>query len=316
MNNPLISVIVPVYNTQRYLNRCVKSIVNQTYKTIEIILVDDGSTDACAELCDLWSKVDSRIRTFHQENGGSATARNTGIDAATGEYYTFVDSDDFIHPEFLEYLYSICVSNHCELAQCAYISGSDNTFDKVNTRGKSKAYEKVPAFLTEKIFSGPVAKIYKRSLLCEIRFPPGKLNEDEAFSWRAAYQAERIVISSRKLYYYYQNPESISYNKNNYLSLDLIYILKDRLKFFENKEQSLYEQSAAHLCKSLILFYCRVQKVKRGESLPQDTHLLFLKYYPIAIKSKYVRLRSKAIIFTFKHFKTLFSTIINLVRKK
>ena len=118
--NPLISVIVPVYKAEKYLDKCVQSIVNQTYKNLEIILVDDGSPDNCPEMCDEWAKKDSRIKVIHKENGGVSSARNAGLDNSFGDYIGFVDSDDFIENDFYECLYDNLVENGADISFCTF----------------------------------------------------------------------------------------------------------------------------------------------------------------------------------------------------
>ena len=118
MENPLISVIVPIYNVEEYLNRCVESIVNQTYQKLEIILVDDGSPDNCPRMCDDWAKKDSRIKVIHKENGGLSDARNAGMKITTGEYISFIDSDDYIETCMIEILYEAIKKYDCDIASC------------------------------------------------------------------------------------------------------------------------------------------------------------------------------------------------------
>ena len=140
MNDPLISVLVPVYKTEAYLTRCVSSICNQTYKNLEIILVDDGSPDRSGEVCDALAREDRRIRVIHKENGGLASARNAGIDAMTGEYAAFVDSDDYILPEMIRTLYDLCIRHQAQIACCG--------IERVTDRGHVNYFnEKTEDFL-------------------------------------------------------------------------------------------------------------------------------------------------------------------------
>ena len=125
--NELISVIVPVYNVEEYLPKCIESIINQTYKNLEIILVDDGSTDNSGRICDEYAKKDDRIIVFHKENGGLSDARNCGIDAATGDWVQFVDSDDYIHQTMVEKMYSSCKRNQTKLAVCGRVDVNAET---------------------------------------------------------------------------------------------------------------------------------------------------------------------------------------------
>ena len=124
--NSLISVIVPIYNVEKYLDRCVESIINQTYKNLEIILVDDGSPDNCTQMCDDYAKKDSRIRVVHKENGGLSDARNAGMEVATGEYVSFIDSDDYISLDFYETLFQTMIDNDSDIVECSVVKFYEN----------------------------------------------------------------------------------------------------------------------------------------------------------------------------------------------
>ena len=126
MYSDLISVIVPVYKVEKYLNKCVQSIVNQTYKNLEIILVDDGSPDNCPEMCDEWAKKDSRIKVIHQENAGLAEARNSGISVATGEFFMFIDSDDHAEPDMIELLLNLSMEYNADVSSCGFYFDYEN----------------------------------------------------------------------------------------------------------------------------------------------------------------------------------------------
>lgn len=135
---PLISVIVPVYNVEKYLDKCVDSIVNQTYKNLEIILVDDGSPDNCPKMCDNWAKKDKRIKVIHKENGGVSSARNVGIDNAKGEYIGFVDSDDWTEKKYIQKLYEVLIQENADIALCGYNRVTGANIEKININGTSE----------------------------------------------------------------------------------------------------------------------------------------------------------------------------------
>ena len=116
----LVSIIVPIYNVEKYIKECIDSIINQTYKNLEIILVDDGSPDCCPKICDEYSKKDKRIKVIHKENGGLSSARNAGLDVAKGEYVSFIDSDDVVDEKFIETLYNLCIENNCDISECNF----------------------------------------------------------------------------------------------------------------------------------------------------------------------------------------------------
>ncbi len=224
----MISVIVPVYKVVKYLDRCVSSIVNQTYKDLEIILVDDGSPDSCGEMCDAWAAKDDRIRVIHKQNGGLSDARNAGLDFASGDYIAFVDSDDYIHTEFLQTLYTNITANDADMAICG--------FCKVDEQGQSFVSEEKET-IEERLLDNTSAleylgigkikntawdKLYKKVLFADVRFPIGKISEDTFVMPRLLYACTSIHITSRELYYYVQNPTSIMHTAVSARSMDFI----------------------------------------------------------------------------------------------
>ena len=183
--NRLVSVIVPIYKVEQYLTHCVNTIVNQSYSNLEIILVDDGSPDNCGKMCDEFASQDSRIKVIHKQNGGLSDARNAGIDVATGDYITFVDSDDYVMPNMIESLMKVIVNANADIVQCNYIrSKNDFIGEPQHESSQSDKFtvyfeDKMSAYLKDnKINTVVWGKIYKRSLFNEIRNPVGRLHED------------------------------------------------------------------------------------------------------------------------------------------
>lgn len=208
-----ISVIVPVYNVDRWLDRCIHSIVNQTYKEQEIILVDDGSTDKSGSLCDRWSKIDSRIRVIHKENGGLSDARNYGIEIATGEYITFIDSDDFIDESYLHYLYDLIIQNNSDLSVCQLFTVND-LGDSIEKKNKSNTAKNViiikgkeecmrQFLIDSKIGTVAWRKLYKSGLFkSDIRYPKGKYHEDIWTTYKYIEKCNCIAVGNQQLYAY------------------------------------------------------------------------------------------------------------------
>lgn len=221
-----ISVIVPIYNVEKYLMKSVMSILNQTYQNLEIILVDDGSKDNSGKIADDLSKIDSRIKVIHKENGGLSSARNEGMKHVTGEYIAFLDSDDCIIPVFYEYLYGMIKKYNVDIAQGMFFRISDELIDNVNQiieeeNSKIKIEENV---LNRKnalevlygIKEGPYVqevvvwnKLYKKSVLKNIVFPEGKLHEDEFTTHKILFNCEKIAISNKIIHGYMQTKNSI-----------------------------------------------------------------------------------------------------------
>ena len=208
----LISVIVPIYKVEAYLDECVQSIISQTHKQLEIILVDDGSPDGCPAMCDAWAEKDSRIRVVHKENGGLSDARNAGIDAATGDYIAFVDSDDWIVPEMYEKMLAALKTENVDICACNILSCFP---DRTCPWGCREYAVGEPERFLEMIYSDtsfPVAawnKLYPRRMWEDIRFPVGKICEDAFTTYRLVHRAQRIVQIPEALYCYRIRENSI-----------------------------------------------------------------------------------------------------------
>lgn len=215
-NTPLLSVIVPVYNVEDYVGRCVESILNQTYKNLEVILVDDGAKDSSGAICDSFAAKDPRVRVIHKKNGGLSSARNAGIDMATGEYITFVDSDDWIESDGYEHLMELM-----ERYQVKLVCGGNYDVDgETGKRTMALCPEKEEVLTTEEFVgrmflwqgfdSSACDKIYHRSLLENFRYPEGKVCEDVPVTYKIALTTDRAALSDRPFYNYYHRDGSIT----------------------------------------------------------------------------------------------------------
>lgn len=241
----LITVIIPVYMVEAYLDRCVKSIVNQTYKNLEIILVDDGSKDNCPALCNCWEQKDNRIRVIHRENGGLSAARNSGIDVARGEYLAFVDSDDFVSEKFIEELYQACKQTGSQIAQCRY----EYVDGDVMTKDKEVVTEPMEVFSGKEMIKGMswrdgaynvVAwnKLYHKSVFEGVRYPEGRIHEDEATTHKLFYKAEKVAFVYCFLYGYYTGGTSITRDKFSIKRLDWEWAVRNRLTFLKERQET------------------------------------------------------------------------------
>lgn len=238
----LISVIVPVYNVARYLDKCIDSIVKQTYENLEIILVDDGSTDQSGSLCDKWAKKDARIKVIHKENGGLSDARNVGVRHALGAYIGFVDSDDFIHPKMYELLYNAITLHHAEMAICNYrwIDDAGKTL-KYFPDLKNEALEPEECLdkLAKKhnvLYVTAWNKLYQKMILERHPFPKGRINEDEFTVHHFIAQCSKIATIEDDCYYYLQRDNSIMSNAYSVKRLDAVYAMLDRYSFFRSRD--------------------------------------------------------------------------------
>lgn len=216
MEYPLISVIVPVYKVESYLTRCVQSLQAQTYPNLEIYLVDDGSPDRCGAMCEEFAAADPRIHVIHKENGGLSSARNAGIDVAQGEYLGFVDSDDWVEPDFYEQLYAAAAKFDAPMAYCGRLDEESETL--AQTVGLCPEREEAVTgeefvrrvFCWENVDSAAWDKLYRRELFREIRYPLGVIGEDVPTTYRLALLGGRVAACPKPLYHYYHRPDSIT----------------------------------------------------------------------------------------------------------
>lgn len=209
-----ISIIVPVYNVERYINRCIDSILKQTYDNFELILIDDGSPDNCGQICEDYTKIDSRVQCIHQKNAGLSGARNAGLKIATGDYICFVDSDDAIHEDYLRVLVDTIESQHADVAVCDRIDVYDDNLHehdigKLTVTEFNKQTAMRQLVKNQILYQTVWDKLYRREAIGDLRFPVGKLHEDEFFTWKVLLKCEIIAVSDAPLYYYFHRSGSI-----------------------------------------------------------------------------------------------------------
>lgn len=240
MQQPLISVIVPVYKVVNYLDKCVESILVQTYKNLEIWLVDDGSPDRCGEMCDEYAKADSRIKVVHKKNGGLSDARNVALDAMTGEYVAFVDSDDSIAKDYIEVLYGLIEKCHAQMSVVDFAFDYEGIPQHFEVRKyKEKCYSAREA-IEEMFYQGDFddyawCKLYHKSLFKDIRFPKGLLYEDTFVSYRVMALCDKIAFCNKQLYNYLIREDSIEGQPFSAAKLD------SALKIFDSMENEHYD---------------------------------------------------------------------------
>lgn len=236
MKEPLISVIVPVYGVEKYLSQCVQSLINQTYKNLEIILVDDGSLDNSGAICDELAKTDTRIKVIHRQNGGQSAARNDGLAIASGEMLGFVDSDDYIDNDMYQYLYSLLSKHGADIAVCSFRKFSEELglLQEENAEEIASYSNKQAMKLLledELIGSHPCNKLFKRSMFGDLRFPEGRVYEDIALMHRVFAQANMVVCSTKMKYNYLIRGNSTSYTQTAKWGYSLFKAFKDRCEF-------------------------------------------------------------------------------------
>ena len=233
MQTPLISVIVPVYNVEPYLRRCVDSILRQTYRNLEILLVDDGSTDRSGTICDACAQQDTRVKVIHRKNGGLSAARNCGLETARGEYISFVDSDDLINDRMIETLYRDLAGQGADISAVGYrmfenqeeLRPEEITAPVQCMTGK-EAVRRI--LVSEEIGDFAWNKLYKKILFQTIRYPEGRVFEDLGTTYRLLDQCDKVTFRPDKLYCYFQRPDSILHRKS--------------LKFYRDKYEMVMER--------------------------------------------------------------------------
>lgn len=268
----LVSVIVPIYNVEKYLNECVSSIVNQTYRELEIILIDDGSSDRSADLCDEWKEKDNRIIVIHQENGGLSRARNTGINLANGDYFAFVDSDDYVERTFIEKLITIMEKDNSEIAMCNLygVFQSEITFDGKNRIREDDNVTTID-FL-KKMYTYPgfyiivCNKMFKKSIAKHICFPEGTLHEDGFVMRSIILQANRISVIAEPLYYYRRHNSSITSKRNSERVLQDLRWIQEDINYYEKEkgEDSIGFYVSKLLCNKILHYYSVLDKEQRA----------------------------------------------------
>lgn len=244
-----ISVIVPIYKVETYLDKCISSIANQTYTNLEIILVDDGSPDGCPALCDAWTEKDDRIKVIHQENQGGGAARNAALDVAGGELIAFVDSDDYLAPDTYEQLYEL-LGRGADIAECGYVEviGDDAVFSNGGEVQVYSVQEAMAAHIQDQFFRQLIwNKLYRREVVDNIRFPARKKIDDEFFTYRVIANAQKLVRTSCKMYAYRQQPDSVMHVPSAQKCVEAIEAKAQRHAFILQNFPTLSELSLTSL---------------------------------------------------------------------
>lgn len=284
----LVSVVVPVYNAELYLDRCISSICSQTYTNIEILLIDDGSNDQSLNICKKWQLNDKRVNVIHQENQGVSAARNKGIQMSEGKYILQVDSDDYISPNMITRMINVLMKDNSDLVICDFEKGKEEDY-KFNLENKIeseliKSYEALSRIYGnnhDKLrYVVPWAKLYKKNLFNETKYPNGKIFEDIYLTHHIINKCTKISILNEKLTYYYQAPNSIMNRSFHVGKLDYLEALEDRVNFFnDNNYHDLEKIAYEEYLHSLIWEYSRVRDILHDRKLMNEIHTKFKKCY-------------------------------------
>lgn len=286
--NKLISIIIPVYNAEKYIEKCLASVLNQTYKNIELHVIDDGSTDNSGAICDRIAKDDNRITVYHIPNSGPSIARNTGLDHVNGAYITFIDADDFVSERYIEILYKGCIESQAEIAVCDFIrAGAFYNFQEGKrmsqcVTGREAVMLQFTGYAENMVIC--CAKLYKSTLWETLRFPEGRQNEDISISFLVQYAAKKIILVHQILYVYYQSENSIMRCEFSKKHLDVLKAYWERYEFFKSCDQKLADMSLRSYYNRLVRAYCITKRrIPDSEQIYEELNM--------KIKSTYCQLR-------------------------
>ncbi len=322
MEKEKISIIVPIYNVENYLSRCLESIINQTYKNLEIILINDGSTDSSSEICNKYSIIDSRIKVIHKKNAGASVARNLGIKIATGDYIAFIDSDDYVELNMYETLYNNLINVDADVSVCGrcvdYFMDDNNSLSiKSNNRSKKIIMSNIDSLIAMnslKMFDMSVCdKLYKTSLFNNIRFPNVGKCEDFYVMYQLLYKSLKVIYDSKKLYHYCKRLGSRS---NSIVDDSYIIASKAQILFFENNcPEIIYIARCYYAYANTIYFNSCIlsglsddKLAERRQDVKQN-----IKY---VLKNKYFPLIRKIQIIVFAYIPFVYKAIILMKHRR
>lgn len=279
----LLSVIVPVYNMEKFIDKCVESIINQSYKDIEIILVDDGSTDNSGNICDIWGEKDDRIVVIHKTNGGLSSARNAGIEVAKGEYVGFVDSDDYIDADMYEDMVDAVINSQKDIIACGQtIELFDQSSKNIHITNR-KEYKKMEAIrqvlLEDELDVSACDKIFRRKLFGTILFPVGKISEDAAIVLQLIDASNGVYHVGKPYYHYIYRQESISKAKYHHGKLDALYNCINMKAFLEDKYPNLIREWKIYTCCTSGALLQNMYEDRTAIKKYKQDYQMLLKYY-------------------------------------
>lgn len=290
---PEISIIVPVYNVEKYLSRCIESILKQTYQDYELIIINDGSPDNCDKIIEEYAQQDSRIVTICQDNQGLSAARNAGIAIAQGNYYMFVDSDDIIYPNCLSKLVMALEKNDADVSICGMIEFEEEiggivqkNFEGIRVYDGRSACEKIyDSNRNQASYVSACAKLYKKDFFSECKFPVGKIHEDQFVAYKILYNSSKVVEIGECLYGCYKNMQSITRSSFNIKRYDDIEALEEAETFFENhNEYDLLIKARKRKQELLAEYLIKARNVKIQHLVPEKYKMSFWKAKKILLR--------------------------------
>ena len=309
-DNILISVIVPVYNTAKYLDKCLETLVSQSYAELDIILVDDGSPDESPALCDKWAMRDTRIKVIHKSNGGLSDARNYGLRKAEGDYIIFIDSDDWLDTDMVEVLLSTAIKYEADIVNCQFVEENNrNISTKLQPRYplmEATASEGIFLLIKDKMVTNHVWRnLFKREVLQDIEFPKGKNFEDIHVMHEIFFKSKKIVFIGDVLYHYFINPDGIVRTKSEKNTMDYLEAFKKREIFFQENMPEALDMHRNHMFRNVYGEWKQIKK-RYAETRQEETRasLLFAEAILIEIPLKNILLEKmmRIILLKVRHF--------------
>ena len=273
-----ISIIIPVYNTSKYIDNCIKSCISQSFDDYEIILIDDGSTDGSSKKCDEWANSNSIITTYHFDNAGAATARNRGIEKSQGEYICFVDSDDTIDNNYLNYLWNLVSVEKADVAVCRFLEIYNGKVPEKKEKSNSKpivfsGIEAMENLLYQRYFiSSPCAFISKRELWDSLKFPDGRRVEDVATMYKMYVNANKVVYGENKLYHRYHWPDSTIYTTYSIKNREYIAHCRDIVMFLKDKYPAYVKCGYHRMFSACFQILSETAKSKENQEFIKDIY--------------------------------------------
>ena len=317
-----ISVVVPAYNVEKYIEKCVDSIIGQTFTDIEIILVDDSSCDATGKICDGLALKDERVTVVHKQNGGLSDARNAGINAASGEFICFIDGDDYIHPKYCEILFNIITAYNADVSVCGFkkvygynIELEKNELHKTEVFNKREAMQEL--IIGEKFMNYAWNKLYRKSLFNAVSYPVGKAWEDLGTTYKLFDIAERIAYTDAQLYFYVQRDGSITSVVSVKNALDIYELEEERNAFLKNEYPDLCDFLEYRICISAYNVWSAALTNKFDGALLSNINAAvgFLNIKSKnAIKNKNCDIRYKIKLFLYSYLRPLLGAVIKIKR--
>ena len=317
----LISIIMPVYNVKDYLGRSIRSIENQTYHNLEIILVDDGSTDGSAEICDMAAEKDARIRVIHKENSGVSDARNMGLEQVHGQYVSFLDSDDVYAPYAIEYLLNGILSCNADISIGEYRGFEDEIIFEPSTENEPciiSGREAVRRMIGKEHIRYTVVhnKLFKTELIRHFRFLSGKIHEDEEFMYRILYSASKIATIDQTVYGYRKRPQSITTAKYRRSRLHVLEIAKERAEFFRQQgDRELSENFSWVYAMLLLQHYPKVRKDLKDRALAKKLRNEYRNAVPELLHAPSLSGKRKIMTAVFYVVPGLYAPLMNIREK-